>query len=167
MREPASACSQFEVGTAIAPLHVRIGVMSMNRAGLSWVIVTAMLAVACGSGESANPSPTAPTPTPAPTPAPAPAPAPSCAPPQVTGLTVSLVGDSTRVFTWNASAGATQYDIQIGKVSENGNIIYTNTSNTTYTWAGVGTNFAVQYNARVHARNSCGQAPPSNEIVFY
>jgi len=140
----------------------------MNRAGLSCVVVTALLAIACGSGESSNPSPTAPSPStpPATTPAP-PAPAPSCAPPPVTGLSVSLVGDSTRVFTWNASPGATQYDVQIGKVGENGNVIYTNTSNTTYTWAGVGTNFAVQYYARIHARNSCGQAAPSNQIVFY
>jgi len=141
----------------------------MNRARLSSVIVTAMLAVACGSGDNSNPSPTAPSPStpPATTPAPAPAPAPSCAPPQVTGLTVSLIGDSERVFTWNASSGATQYDIQIGTASGKGDIIFTNTSNTTYTWKGTGTNPAVNYYARVHARNSCGQAPPSNEIVFY
>ncbi|HEY7189888.1 MAG TPA: hypothetical protein VH436_25200 [Vicinamibacterales bacterium] len=139
----------------------------LNRSGLSGVIVAAMLAVSCGSGDSASPAPTAPTPTPAPTTPAPPAPAPSCAPPAVTGLSVSLVGDSTRIFTWNASPGATQYDVQIGKVGENGNVIYTNTSNTTYTWAGVGTNFAVQYYARIHARNSCGQAAPSNQIVFY
>jgi len=126
-----------------------------------------LLAVACGKGESANPSPTAPSPSTPPATTPAPTPAPSCAPPPVTGLSVSLVGDSTRIFTWNASPGATQYDVQIGKVSENGNIIYTNTSSTTYTWSGVGTNFAVQYYARIHARNSCGQAAPSNQIVFY
>jgi fibronectin type III domain protein len=141
--------------------------MSMNRAGLSCVIVTAMLAVACGSDEGPNPSPTAPTPSTPPATTPAPAPAPSCAPAQVTGLNVSLIGDSTRVFTWNASSGATQYDIQIGTASGKGDIIFTNTSNTTYTWAGVGTNPATNYYARVHARNSCGQAPPSNEIVFY
>ena len=140
----------------------------MNRAALSSIVVAALLAVACGSGESGSPSPTAPTPSVPPTaPAPSPAPAPSCAPAQVTGLTVSLIGDSTRVFTWNASAGASQYDIQIGTASGKGDIIYTNTSNTTYTWRGVGTSYATQYYARVHARNSCGQAAPSNEIVFY
>jgi hypothetical protein len=141
----------------------------MNRARLSSVVVAAVLAVACGSGDSANSSPTAPTPSapPVTTPPPSPSPAPSCAPAQVTGLAVSLIGDSTRVFTWNASTGATQYDIQIGTASGKGDIIFTNTSNTTYTWSGVGTSYAVQYYARVHARNSCGQAAPSNEIVFY
>jgi hypothetical protein len=127
----------------------------------------ALLAVTCGSGESASPAPTAPTPTTTPTTPPAPPPAPSCLPAQVTGLTVSLIGDSTRVFNWNASANATDYFIQIGTSSGKGDITYTNTSKTTYTWAGVGTNPAVNYYARVHARNSCGQAAPSNEIVFY
>jgi hypothetical protein len=129
--------------------------------------VTALLAVACGSGESASPSPTAPTPSTPPATTPAPPPATSCTPAQVTGLTVSLIGDSTRIFTWNESPGATQYDIQIGTASGKGDIIYTNTSKTTYTWAGVGTNPATQYYARVHARNSCGSAAPSSEIVFY
>lgn len=139
----------------------------MNRAALSSIVVAALLAVACGSGESASSSPTSPTPSAPPaTPAP-PAPAPSCAPPQVTGLAVSIVGDSTRIFTWNASAGATQYDIQIGTASGKGDVIFTNTSNTTYTWAGASIRSDIVYYVRVHARNSCGQASPSNEVTFH
>jgi hypothetical protein len=139
----------------------------MNRAGLSCVVVMALLAVACGSGESANPSPTAPSPSTPPATTPAPAPAPSCAPPQVTGLAVSVVGDSTRIFTWNESPGATQYDIQIGTASGKGDVIFTNTSKTTYTWAGASIRTEIVYYVRVHARNSCGQAAPSNEVVFH
>jgi hypothetical protein len=140
----------------------------MNRAALSSIVVAALLAVACGSGENASQSPTSPTPSapPATTPAP-PAPAPSCAPPQVTGLAVSVVGDSTRIFTWNESAGATQYDIQIGTASGKGDVIYTNTTKTTYTWAGASIRTDVVYYVRVHARNSCGQAAPSNEVTFH
>ena len=138
----------------------------MKRAGLLCVIVTALIAGACGSNEAPTPGPTAPTPTTPPpsTPAP-PAPTPSCAPPPVTGLSVSFVPDSTRIFTWNASPGATSYDVQIRDESKN--LIYTNTSQTTYTWKGIGVSEFVAYYARVHAKNQCGQANPSNEIVFH
>ncbi|HEY1305926.1 MAG TPA: hypothetical protein VGF24_20365 [Vicinamibacterales bacterium] len=84
----------------------------MSRAGLSCVILAAVIAVACESGESANLSPTAPTTTP-PATTPTPSPANSCAATAVTG-----------------PARPQRYD------------------------------------ARVQARNSCGSANPSNEIVF-
>jgi hypothetical protein len=68
------------------------------------------------------------------------------------------------VFTWNASAGAADYFIQIGEASGSSNLIYTNTSQTTYSWTGASPG---TYYARVHARNSCGSSAPSNEIVVH
>jgi hypothetical protein len=70
---------------------------------------------------------------------------------------------SSRVFTWNASANAADYEIQIGGTSGGSNLVYTNTTQTTYSWTGAGPG---TYYARVNARNSCGSSAPSNEVVF-
>ena len=137
----------------------------MNRAALSFVILAAMLATGCGSNDSANQSPTAPTTTTSTTTT-TPPPSTSCAPPAPTNLAVTWPGGSTRVFTWNASANAADYFIGIGSSSGNADLIYTNTTQTTYTWTGqsVGSLF---YYARVYARNSCGSSSWSNEVVFH
>jgi len=75
---------------------------------------------------------------------------------------VAITG-STRLFTWNTSATAADYFIQIGSSSGSSDLIYTNTSQTNYSWTGAGPG---TYYARVHARNSCGSSAPSNQIVF-
>jgi hypothetical protein len=80
---------------------------------------------------------------------------------------VTQTGSSTRIFTWNASPGATDYFVQIGTSSGNGDMIYTNTTQTTYTWTGQNASDSIWYYARIHARNACGQANPSNEIMFH
>jgi len=137
----------------------------MNRVALSCVMVTALIAVACGASDGVSQSPTAPTPS-APPPATPPAPTPpaSCAPPPPTNLAVSVTGDSTRLFTWNASPTAADYFIGIGRTPGNSDLIYTNTTQTTYTWTGLsGTG---GYYARVYARNSCGSSNWSTEIAF-
>ena len=136
----------------------------MNRAGLSTIMLVAALATACAGGDSASTSPTSPSsPTPPASAPPTPPPVNSCAPSVPTNLTVSLTASTTRVFNWNESANAVDYFIQIGTASGSSDLIYTNTSKTTYTWAGASQG---TYYARVHARNSCGSSSPSNEIVF-
>src|SRR5262245_53842910 len=133
----------------------------MKRLGLASVILTAMIAVACGSGESTSPAPTSPSPsTPAPsTPSPT---NPSCLPGVPANLTVAYVnGGNTRIFNWNASATAVDYFIGIGTSSGSSDLIYTNTTQTTYTWTGQGPG---NYYARVYARNSCGSSANSTEI---
>ena len=137
----------------------------MNRAGLSCVIVAALMTVTCGSNDGASQTPTGPTTTPPPTTSPAPT-TPSCAPSTPTGLAMTLSGSTTRVFTWNTSSDAADYFIQIGTSSGSGDLIYTNTSQTTYTWTGQNVTTAWYY-ARVHARNSCGSSNPSNELQFH
>ena len=75
-------------------------------------------------------------------------------------------GGSTRIFTWNASANAADYFVGIGTSSGNADIIYTNTTQTTYTWTGQSVTSYFYY-ARVYARNSCGSSAWSNEVVFH
>jgi len=134
----------------------------VNRAGLSIIVLVAALTAACGANDGGG-SPTAPTPPPSSTPPPSPSPTnPSCAPGAATNLRVSVV-DSTRTLTWTAGSNATDYTVQIGTASGSSNMIYTNTTLTTYTWTGANPG---TYYARVHSRNSCGQGAPSNEVVF-
>jgi hypothetical protein len=126
-------------------------------------VLVALLVTACAGGDDVGTGPTSPSsPTPPASAPPAPPPSSSCAPSAPTGLTVSISG-STRLFTWNASPTAVDYFIQIGDTSGSSNLIYTNTSQTTYSWTGAGPG---TYYARVHARNSCGSSSPSNQIVF-
>ncbi|HLG58137.1 MAG TPA: fibronectin type III domain-containing protein [Vicinamibacterales bacterium] len=135
----------------------------MNRTGLSCIVLVALLATACAGGDDVGSIPTAPSsPTPPASAPPTPPPSSSCAPSSPTGLTVSITG-STRLFTWNASPTAADYFIQIGGTSGASNLIYTNTTQTTYSWTGAGPG---TYYARVHARNSCGSSAPSNELVL-
>lgn len=79
---------------------------------------------------------------------------------------MTQTNESTRVFNWNASANAADYFIGIGTSSGNSDLIYTNTTLTTYTWTGQGGTTPTYY-ARVYARNSCGSSAWSNEISFH
>jgi hypothetical protein len=144
----------------------------MKRAGFLCVIVAVLFAAACGGNDEAAPSPTAPTPTTPPVSTPPPAsttcapPAPANPPPAPANLAVVQTASSTRVFTWNASATAADYFIGIGSSSGNADLIYTNTSQTTYSWTGAGVTSAFYY-ARVYARNSCGSSAWSTELAFH
>ena len=152
-------------GTDIAIPTVRQVVLFMNRTALSCVILTAMLAVGCGSKDSASPSPTNPSPS---TPAPSnPSPTnPSCAPGVPGNLTVTYTGvGNTRVFNWNVADKAVDYFIGVGTASGASDLIYTNTTQPTYTWTGQSMGNLLYY-ARVYARNSCGSSANSNEISF-
>jgi hypothetical protein len=138
--------------------------VAVTRSGLSFIVLIAMLATACAGGDEAGAIPTGPSsPTPPASAPPTAPPSTSLAPSAPTGLTVAVTG-SSRVFTWNASAGAVDYFIQIGEASGSSNLIYTNTSQTTYSWTGAGPG---TYYARVHARNGNGSSAPSNEIVVH
>jgi hypothetical protein len=138
------------------------------QVGLRSIVLLAMLAGACASGENPSPSPTAPTPTPTPsTPTtPAPPPSNSCLPAAATNLSVAQDG-STRVLTWTAGARATDYDLQIGSTSQGSDIVRDNTTHTNYTWTGGGSGTTGTFYARVHSHNSCGSGPPSVELVFH
>ena len=139
----------------------------MIRTGLRSILVLAVLAGACASGENPSSAPTAPTPTPppssTPTPAPTPPPSNSCLPGPASNLSVTLSGSSTRTLTWTAGANATDYDIQIGTDSGRSDLVRDNTTHTNYSWTGGGTG---TFYARVHSHNSCGSGPPSAELVF-
>jgi predicted phage tail protein len=80
-----------------------------------------------------------------------------------TNLQVSVVG-TNRTFTWNAVANVTDYFIQIGTESGRSDVLFTNTSQTTYSWNGTALG---NYVARVHAKNACGTSGNSNEVAFH
>jgi hypothetical protein len=132
------------------------------------MLLLAVLAGACASGEDPNPGPTAPTPTPPPNAPPArnPPPSTSCRPGAASNLTSTLSG-STRTLTWTAGDRATDYDIQIGTASGASDIVRDNTTHTNYTWTGGGSGTTGTFYARVHSHNSCGSGPPSVELVFH
>jgi hypothetical protein len=156
----APCCIGCVPGTALALKGIE-GEMVMNRAGL-FVMLAAAFTFAC-SGDDVPASPTAPTPPPVASPPPtSPPPSTSCAPGTPSNLKVSVF-TTQRTFTWNASTNAVDYFIQIGTASGTSDLIYTNTTQTTYSWNGYSPG---TYYARVHARNSCGSSNPSNEIVF-
>jgi hypothetical protein len=138
------------------------------RVGLGSIVLLAMLASACASGEDPSPAPTTPTPTPPPatTPPPTPPPSNSCLPGAASNLSSSLSG-STRTLTWTAGANATDYDIQIGYTSGGSEFVRDNTTHTNYTWTGGGSGTNGTFYARVHSHNSCGSGPPSAELVFH
>jgi hypothetical protein len=138
------------------------------RVGLRSIVLLAVLAAACASGEDPSPAPTAPTPTPTPTTPNPPTPPPnnSCTPGAATNLTSTLSG-STRTLTWTAGERATDYDIQIGSVSGASDYVRDNTTHTNYTWTGAGSGTTGTFYARVHSHNSCGSGPPSAELIFH
>jgi type 1 fimbria pilin len=129
------------------------------------MVLLALLAGACASGENPSPAPTAPTPTPTPS-TPTPPPSNSCLPSAATNLTATQNG-TTRVLTWTAGAKATDYDIQIGNTSGGSEFVRENTTHTDYTWTGGGSGTTGTFYARVHSHNSCGSGPASAEYVFH
>jgi type 1 fimbria pilin len=135
------------------------------RLGLRSIVLLALLAGACASGENPGPAATGPTPTPTPT-TPTPPPSNSCLPSAATNLSATQNG-STRVLTWTAGAKATDYDIQIGITSGGSEIVRENTTHTDYTWIGGGSATTGTFYARVHSHNSCGSGPASAELVFH
>jgi len=138
------------------------------RAGLlRSIVLLAVIAGACASGENASPAPTAPTPTPPPaTTPPPPPPSNSCLPGAASNLASSLSG-STRTLTWTAGANATDYDIQIGSAPGSSDLVRDNTTHTNYTWTGAGSGTSGTFYLRVHSHNSCGSGPSSVELVFH
>jgi hypothetical protein len=139
------------------------------RVGLRSIVLLAVIAGACASGENPSPGPTAPTPTPPPPsapPAPAPPPSNSCRPGPASNLSVAQNG-STRILSWTAGANATSYDVQIGTESGGSDIVQANTTQTSYTWTGGGSGNTGTFYARVHSHNSCGSGLPSPELVFH
>jgi hypothetical protein len=138
------------------------------QVGLRSIVLLAILAGACASGENSSPAPTAPTPTPPPSAPPptSPPPSNSCLPAAATNLSVTQ-NLSTRVLTWTAGARATDYDLQIGITSGGSEIVRENTTHTNYTWTGGGSGTTGTFYARVHSHNSCGSGPASAELVFH
>ncbi len=135
------------------------------RLGLRSIVLLAILAGACASGENSSPAPTAPTTTPS-TPPTTPPPSNSCLPTAATNLSVTQ-NLSTRVLTWTAGARATDYDIQIGSTSGGSDIVRENTTHTDYSWTGGGSGTTGTFYARVHSHNSCGSGPASAELIFH
>ena len=135
----------------------------MTRLSCAAVLLVATFAAACSGGQGAT-APTAPTTTtPSTSSGGSPPTAQSCLPAAPGNLKVTVSNSSTRVFTWSGVSNAQDYFIQIALVNHDDYIVNTNTSQTTYTWAG---DAPGNYWARVYARNSCGSGPNSEQLFF-
>jgi hypothetical protein len=136
----------------------------MMRLSYAAVALAAALAAGCSASEGGAAAPTAPTPAPSSSGSTGGSPTPqSCLPAAPSNFKVTT-NDSTRVFTWNAVPNVQDYFIQIARVGSNdGYLVDTNTSQTTYTWSG---HPPASYWARVYARNSCGSGANSEQLFF-
>ena len=136
----------------------------MTRASCAALLLVAALAAGCSGSEGGAATPTAPTTTtPSTSSGSNPPSTQSCLPAAPGNLKVTVSNTSTRVFTWSSVANAQDYFIQIAQVNHEDYLVNTNTTQTTYTWAG---NAPANYWARVYARNSCGSGPNSDQIFF-
>jgi len=137
----------------------------MTRILCAAAALVAALSVGCSSGEGGAATPTGPTATSTTSTGGGGSPTTqSCKPATPGNLRVSTT-DSRRVFTWDTVSNAQDYFIQIGNAgSDSPDHINTNTSQTTYTWAGAQ---PANYWARVYARNSCGSSANSEQISFH
>ena len=80
-----------------------------------------------------------------------------------TGLTATTTSDSV-TLTWNASAGATQYQIQRASGASGGTFSQVGTTaSTTFTDSGLPSSTTFRY--RVIASNAAGSSPPSNAVT--
>ena len=123
----------------------------------------AALTMACSGSEGAAPTAPSAAPSTSSTGGSAPPTAQSCLPAAPGNLRVTM-NDSVRTFTWNSVSNAQDYFIQIARTgSSDPFLVDTNTSQTTYTWAGQSPG---NYWARVYARNSCGSGPNSETVNF-
>lgn len=125
--------------------------------------LAAALSLACSGGDGGAATPTAPTAGPSTTVSTGGSPTTSSCLPAAPGSLRVTITDSTRVFTWNSVSNVQDYFIQIAQVGNNDYLVNTNTSQSTYTWAG---NPKGSYWARVYARNSCGSGQNSEQLFF-
>ena len=133
----------------------------MTRVTLCVAALAAMVAAGC-SGSEGGATPTAPS---------ASTNSGGTAPPQASctvpsapaNLRVDSVQGSTVSLSWSAVSGATQYLVLVGSTSGNSDELFTNTSQTTYTYGGVKQG---HHYARVQAKNSCGTSGSSNSVDY-
>ena len=130
----------------------------MIRAGVSFIVISAVLTAACGGAEEVGSSPTGPSPT-----VTVPSqPQPSCTPAAPGNLTVASIQGTVVSLTWSGVNGATEYLILVGSGPSSSDELSTNTTQTNYTW----TSKSGRHYARVQAKYSCGTSGSSNEVEF-
>jgi hypothetical protein len=129
----------------------------MKRVGVLFIVLAAAVTIACGGADSAGSSPTSPS-SPAPNPSQPTNPSGLSAP---TNLTVLTSGGSV-TLSWNAVNGASEYLVLVGTTSGNSDKLFTNTTQTSYTWT-VGSGV---YYARVQSKNGSVTSGSSNEVSF-
>jgi hypothetical protein len=78
-------------------------------------------------------------------------------------LRVDFVQGTTVSLSWSAVGGATEYLVLVGSTSGNSDELFTNTSQTTYSYGGVKPG---HHYARVQAKNACGTSGSSNQVDY-
>ena len=133
----------------------------MTRVSLCIAALAAAVAAGCSGSEGA-PSPTAPT-TSTSSGGTAPPQASCTMPTAPANLKVDSVQGTTVSLSWSAASGATEYLVLVGSTSGNSDELFTNTSQTTYTYGGVKPG---RHYARVQAKNACGTSGSSNQVDY-
>jgi chitodextrinase len=78
-------------------------------------------------------------------------------------LHVDSVQGSAVSLSWSAVSGATEYLVLVGSTTGNSDELFTNTSQTTYSYGGVKSG---RHYARVQAKNACGTSGSSNTVDY-
>jgi hypothetical protein len=78
-------------------------------------------------------------------------------------LHVDSVQGTTVSLSWSAVSGATEYLVLVGSTSGSSDELFTNTSQTNYTYGGVKQG---HHYARVQAKNACGTSGSSNSVDY-
>ena len=131
----------------------------MKRVGVLCVVLAAAVTIACGGSDSAGSSPTSPS-----------SPSPGSGSSQPTNpsglnapanLTVAVNGGSV-TLTWSGVNGASEYLVLVGTTSGSSDKLFTNTTQTSYSWT-VGSGV---YYARIQAKSGSVTSGSSNEVSF-
>lgn len=135
----------------------------MRRFDMFTVVLLAALAGACGGESGDVASPTSPTQTTTTTTTTPPPPTSACARPPAPGNLAVTASGSRVTLDWTAVSGANQYFVMVGTSPSSSNVIFTNTTQTSFNWNGGSRG---TYYARVAANNACGDSVPSNEVTI-
>jgi hypothetical protein len=130
----------------------------MKRVGVLFIVLAAAVTIACGGADNAGSSPTSPSSTPGQSTSQPTNPSGLNAP---ANLTVAANGSSV-TLSWSSVNGANEYLVLVGTTSGNSDKLFTNTTQTSYTWT-VGSGV---YYARVQAKNGSVTSGSSNEVTF-
>jgi hypothetical protein len=134
----------------------------MTRASVCFAVLAAVVVTACG-GEGGS-TPTSPSGSASSGGGGGSTPQANCTVPSAPGnLQVTSVVGTNVSLGWSGVSGATEYLVLVGSTSGNSDELFTNTTQTAYSYGGVKPG---KHYARVQSKNACGTSGSSNQVEY-